>query len=129
MSTVCDIIGGLFKSEILDSPKDVEITDRCSGVPFVSETSNGNFLRGLESNGIRNEPPCLLKAVCNLIFASDKDEIERVSFCPRLGIGYLWIGREIIVVRVKADKSNECCEKHQQDTEHAHGSDDCFSHT
>src|SRR5205823_3683725 len=52
MPSVCDIVGGLFKSEILNSPKDVEITDWCSGIPFVSETSNGNFLRGLEGNGI-----------------------------------------------------------------------------
>ncbi len=96
MPTVGDIVGGLFKREILDSPKDVEITDWCSRVPFVSETRNGNFLRGLEGNGIRNEPPRLLKAVRNLIFAPNKDEIERVSLCPGLGMGYLWIGREII---------------------------------
>ncbi len=35
MSAVCDIIGGFFKREILDPPKDVEITDRCSGITKV----------------------------------------------------------------------------------------------
>ena len=44
MPTVCDIVGGLFKSEILDSPKDVEITDWRSGVTSVRKTSNSNFL-------------------------------------------------------------------------------------
>src|SRR5216683_1438658 len=129
MPAVCDIVGGLFKRQILDSPKDVEITDWCSGVTFVSETVNGNFLRGLEGNGIRNEPPCLLKAVCNLIFAPNKDEIEGVSLCPGFCMSYLWIGREIIGVRVKTEKGNECCYKHHQNTEHAHDSDDRFSHT
>ncbi len=129
MSAVCDIVGGLFKSEILDSPKDVEITDWCGGVASMSETSNGNFLRGLEGNGIRNEPPCLLKAVRNLIFAPNKDEIERVSFCPGFGMGDPWIGGEIRGIRVKAEKDTKCSYKHQQDTEYAHGSDDRFSHT
>jgi len=50
MPAVCDIVGGLFKSEILDAPKDVEITDWCRGVTFVSETINGNFLTCLEGN-------------------------------------------------------------------------------
>src|SRR6266446_671241 len=77
MPAVCDIVGGLFKREILDSPKDVEITDRCSGVTFVSETSNGNFLRGLQGNGIRNEPSCLVKAVHNLILTPGKEEVDR----------------------------------------------------
>ncbi len=123
VSAVCDIVGGLFKSEILDSPKDVEITDWRSGVTFVSETINGNFLRGLEGNGIRNEPPCLLKAVRNLIFAPNKDEIEWVSLCPGFCMSYLWIGREIIGIWVKTEKGNECCYKHQQHTEHAHRMD------
>ena len=129
MPAVCDIVGGLFKREILDSPKDVEITDWCSGVTFVSETVNGNFLRGLEGNGIRNEPPCLLKAVCNLIFAPNKDEVEGVSLCPGFCMSYLWIGRKIIGVRVKADEDNKCSYKQQQNTKYAHGSDDRFSHT
>src|SRR5258708_32357890 len=104
---VCDIVGGLFKSEILDSPKDVEITDWCCGVTFVSETSNGNFLACLERNGIRNEPPCLLKAVRNLIFAPNKDEIERVSLCPGLCMSDLWIGGGIRGVKVKKEKNNK----------------------
>ena len=59
VSAVCDIVGGLFKSEILDSPKDGEITDRRSGVTFVSETINGNFLRGLEGKGSgMSHPAC-----------------------------------------------------------------------
>ena len=113
MLAVCDIVGGLFKREILDSPKDVEITDWRSWVASVSKTINGNFLACLDGNGIRNEPPCLLKAVCNLIFAPNKDEIERVSFCPGFCMGDPWIGREIRVVGVKTEKSDECCEKHQ----------------
>ena len=113
MPAVCDIVGGPFKREILDSPKDVEITDWCSGVASMSETINGNFLACLEGNGIRNEPPCLLKAVCNLIFAPNKDEIERVSLCPGFCMGDPWKGREIRVVGVKTEKSDECCEKHQ----------------
>src|SRR5258707_15616579 len=96
MPAVCDIVGGLFKRQILDSAKDVEITDWWSGVTFVSETTNGNFLRGLEGNGIRNEPPCLLKAVHNLILTHDKEEVDRVSTCPGLGGGYFEISRKII---------------------------------
>src|SRR6266516_2364327 len=129
MSPVLDIVRGFFKGQILDPPKDVEITDGCRWVASVGKTINGNFLRGLEGNGIRNEPPCLLKAVRNLIFAPNKDEIEWVSLCFGFCMSYLWIGREIIGIWVKTEKGNECCYKHQQHTDHVHRSDDRFFHT
>src|SRR5262249_34142981 len=82
MSPVLDIGGGLFKGQILDPPKDVEITDGCSRVTFVRETIHSNFLRGLEGNGVRNQPLCLLKALCHLLFAPDKEQVDRVTCCP-----------------------------------------------
>ena len=44
MPSILDIVGGLFKGQVLDSPKDVEITDWCSGVTSVSKTISSNFL-------------------------------------------------------------------------------------
>ena len=79
---VCDIVGGFFKREILDSPKDVEITDWRSRVTSVSKTSSSNFLSCLWGNGIRNEPSRLLKALQNLLFPPDKDHVDRISICP-----------------------------------------------
>jgi hypothetical protein len=57
-----------------------------------------------------------LKAVYNLIFTPDKEEVDRVSLCPGLGMGYFGIGRKIIGIRVKTEKGDQCCYKHQQDT-------------
>src|SRR5262249_26346000 len=110
MSPVLDIGGGLFKGQILDPPKDVEITDGCSRVTFVRETIHSNFLRGLEGNGVRNQPLCLLKALCHLLFAPDKEQVDRVTCCPGLGMGYFRIYRKIIGIRVKTDNGHECGE-------------------
>ncbi len=44
MPSFLDIVGWLFKSQILYSPKDIEITDWCRWVTSVSKTSNSNFL-------------------------------------------------------------------------------------
>src|SRR5258708_36170732 len=109
MSPVCDILVELFKSEILDAPKDVEITDWCRGVASMSETRNSNFLACLGSNGIWNQPPCLVKAARNLLLTSNKDEIERDSLCSGFCMGDPWIGGEIRGVRGKSKKSNEDC--------------------
>ena len=89
MPAVLDIVGGLFKRQILNSPKNIEITDRRSWVAFVSKTINSNFLSCLEGNGIRKKPSCLLKAVQNLVFAPDKDQVHRVCICPRLCVLFL----------------------------------------
>src|SRR5882762_3704530 len=101
MSSVLDIIGGLFKSLILDSTKGVQIADWCCWVTSVSETSNRNFLRGLEGNRIRKKPSGLLKALDNLILTPNKDHVYWVSICPRLCLCYFGIGGEIIGVGVK----------------------------
>src|SRR5712692_8424994 len=82
MPSILDIVGWLFKSQILNSPKDREITDWRSGVTSVSKTSSSNFLSCLWGNGIRNEPSCLLKALQNLLFPPDKDHVDRVSISP-----------------------------------------------
>ena len=129
MSPVLDIIGGLFKRQILDSPKDGEDTDWRSWVASVSKTISSNFRRCLWGNGIRNQPSRSLEALHNLILTPDKENVYGVSIGPGLGVGYFWIGRKIIGVRVETEKSNECCEKHQQDTEDARRSDEHFSHT
>jgi len=44
MPSILDIVGWLFKSQILYSPKDIEITDWCRWVASVSKTINSNFL-------------------------------------------------------------------------------------
>src|SRR6266568_2321110 len=129
MSPVLDIIGRLFKRQILDSPKDVEVTDWRVWVASVSKTISSHFRRCLWGNWIRNQPPRLVKALHNLIPSPDKEHVYWVSLGPGLGVGYFWIGRKVIGIGVKTDKSNECYEKHQQDTKHAHKSDDHFSHT
>src|SRR5258706_1690600 len=116
MPAVLDIVGGLFKGQVLDSAKDVEMTDWRSGVTSVSQTGSRNFLRCLWSNGIRNEPSGLLKAVQDLLFRPDKHQVDRVSLCPCLGVGDSWKGREIQGVGVKADEHKECDKKQQQTT-------------
>src|SRR5438045_3309459 len=72
---ILDIVGGLFKSQDLAAPKDVEITDWGSGVTSVRKTSRSNFLRSLRGNWIRNEPSGFLKAVQNLLLTPDKDHV------------------------------------------------------
>src|SRR5712691_4600967 len=129
MAPVLDIVGGLFKRQILDSPKDVEITHWCSRVASMSKAISSDFCRCLWGNRIRKQPAGLLEAVHDLIFRPDKDQIYRVSCCPGSGVGYFWIGGKIISVGVKTDNGNECCEKHQQDTYNTDRSDDRFSHT
>src|SRR5216683_8333755 len=86
MPSVCDISGGLFKRQILGSPKDIQLTDRGCRVAFVRETIHGYFCGCLWGNRIRNQPPGLVKAVQDLILTPDKDEIDGVSccFCVRL---------------------------------------------
>src|SRR5216683_4063110 len=118
-----------FERQILDSPKDVEITDWCSRVAAVSKAISSDFCRCLWGNRIRKQPAGLLEAVHDLIFRPDKDQIYRVSCCPGSGVGYFWIGRKIRRIRVKAEKDNKCSYKQQQHTEDTRGSDDRFSHT
>jgi hypothetical protein len=112
MASVLDIVGGLFKGQILDAPKDIEGAYRRRRVVSVSKTIHRNFHACLWSNGLRSEPSCLMKALDNLILTADKEHVDWVSICPGLRVGYFWIGREIIGIRVKADNENECCEKH-----------------
>ncbi len=82
MPAILDIVGGLFKGQVLDSPKDVEITDWRSGVTSVRKTSSSNFLSCLWCNGIRNQPSRFVKALQNLLFLPDKYHVDRVSMSP-----------------------------------------------
>src|SRR5258706_2347840 len=116
MPSILDIVGWLFKSQILDSPKDREMTDWRSGVTSVSQTCSRNVLGCLQGNGIRNEPSGFLKAVQYLLFRPDKHQVNRVSLCPCLGVGDSWKGREIQGVGVKADEHKERDKKQPQTT-------------
>jgi hypothetical protein len=50
MPAVLDVVGGLFKRQVLGMPKNVEVTHRRGRVTSVGEAVNGNLRGGLGSN-------------------------------------------------------------------------------
>src|SRR6266487_2548655 len=119
MSPVLDIISGLLKGQVLDSAKEIERTDRGRWVTSVSQAVNRDFLGGVAVNQKRNQPSGLVKAVQDLRFRPDQDQVHRVSIrsCP--GVGNSWQGREIEAIRVKADERQAGDHEHEEHTYHA----------
>src|SRR5215831_17699527 len=104
MPPVLDVIGGLFKRQVLSTPQNIEVTYRCGRVTTMGEAVNGNLRGGLGSNRVGYEPACSLEALGYLRLTADHDEIDRITGCPRGCPGETGQGGEVYRVGIQPDE-------------------------